>query len=317
MSAKMEPSSRILPDVWYRLADSGLYLLLVTAAFALAYQELFDPDFWWHLRAGQWILANGTVPRIDPFAFGSLGRPWIDLQWLFEVLLATVFAAGRVRAIVLMTAVVGTSVLLVALMARGKRWPGWLLAACWLPALMAMSSRFVPRPELLSLLGMAVYLTVLRRSDTAPALVWLLPLVQVFWVNVHALFPVGPFILSAYAIDRLAWSVRNPAPASARAIPDGRRRWWVHVGGATVAVFLACLANPYGLQGLLLALELLPKITAWGGMYKSYVTEFMDLRNHVQNQGTEAAKRSVFYLSEVLRLGSCSRGTSVNGSPSC
>jgi hypothetical protein len=79
---------------------------------------MYDADVWWHLRAGQWILANDQVPRIDPFTFGSAGRPWIDLHWLFEVILAEVFATGDMRAIVLMTAVVSASVLSVALMAR-------------------------------------------------------------------------------------------------------------------------------------------------------------------------------------------------------
>ena len=212
----MEASNRVSADLWYRLADSGLFLLLATAAFVLGCQELSGADFWWHLRAGQWILANGKVPRIDPFTFGAAGRPWIDLQWLFEVILATVFRVGRVRAIVLMTAVVGTLVLLVAFMARDKRWPSWVVAACWLPALMAMGTRFQPRPELFSLLAMALYLTVLRRTDTTPALAWLLPLVQVFWVNVHALFPLGPFIMSAYVIDRMSGSVWKPVSARQR-----------------------------------------------------------------------------------------------------
>jgi putative effector of murein hydrolase len=94
-----------------------------------------------------------VVPRIDPFTFGSIGRPWVDLQWFFEIILATVFAAGRVRSVVLMTAVVATGVLLVALMARDRRWPGYVVAACWLPALMAMGARLVARPELFRTCG--------------------------------------------------------------------------------------------------------------------------------------------------------------------
>jgi hypothetical protein len=95
----MEQSSRNPLGLWYRLADGGLFLLLATAAFALGCQQMYDADVWWHLRAGQWILANGRVPRIDPFTFGSAGRPWIDLHWLVEVILAELFATGDVRAI--------------------------------------------------------------------------------------------------------------------------------------------------------------------------------------------------------------------------
>ena len=60
------------------------------------------------------------------------------------------------------------------------------------------------------------------------------------------------------------------------------------------------LANPYGLQGALFPLELFPKITAWGGMYKSYISEFIDLREYVQNQGTAAAAGNVFVQGECF-----------------
>ena len=53
--------------------------------------------------------------------------------------------------------------------------------------------------------------------------------------------------------------------------------------GAGVLVGFACVANPYGLRAFF-PLELLPKITAWGGLYKSYIIEFGDLRELVHRQ---------------------------------
>jgi hypothetical protein len=241
------------------------------------------------------------VPRIDPLTFGSPDRPWIDLQWLFEVILATVFAAGGVQGVVLLTAVVGTSALLAVLIAPDQRWPSWVVVSCWLPALVAMSARFLPRPELYSLLGIAIYLTVLRRSDTRPALAGLLPPLQVLWVNVHALFPLGAFIMSAYVIDRLAASLWIRALLSERS-PAASRWWRGHDVGATIADCLASLAISYGLQGVPFPLELLPNITAWGGLHKSYIAEFMDFRDYVQLQGTEAAGGNVFVLAGCFLL---------------
>ena len=71
-----------------RLLDGILLALVVTAAFLLGCQELFDSDVWWHVRAGQWIWASGRVPASDPFTFASADRPWIDLHWLFQLMLA-------------------------------------------------------------------------------------------------------------------------------------------------------------------------------------------------------------------------------------
>src|SRR5262249_49681348 len=48
---------------------------------------------------------------------------------------------------------------------------------------------------------------------------------------------------------------------------------------------LACLANPYGLRGTLFPLELYPKISAWGGLHKSHIEEFRDLRTAMARWG--------------------------------
>ncbi len=80
------------------------------------------------------------------------------------------------------------------------------------------------------------------------------------------------------------------------------RRWWLHVGGASLAVFPACLVNPYGWHGAIFPLELFPKITAWGGPYKSYVDEFMDLRAFVQTLGLETASGDFFFRVECFLL---------------
>jgi tetratricopeptide (TPR) repeat protein len=300
----MEPLSSNPPDPRYRLADRCLYLALATVTFLLGCQEMYDADVWWHLRAGRWILASGKVPKTDPFTFGSAGRPWIDLQWLFELGLAAVFAAWGVRGIVLMAATVCVLVLALAMTARDRDSPSWVVTACWLPALTVMSARFLPRPELVSLLGMALYLAVLQRADAEPKLAWLLPLVQILWVNSHALFVLGPFILGAYLIDHLVrtnWQ-RRPSPICDCTRPRAVRNGSVHVGGAALAACLACLANPYGLQGALLPLELFPKITAWGGMYKSYIYEFNDLQQYIQMQGMEVAARNLFVQADCFLL---------------
>lgn len=226
-------------------------------------------------------LGQPPGPCIDPFTFASADRSWIDLHWLFQVILAAVFAIGGVPGMILMTAAAFASVFLIAWTARDRRWPSWIVAACWLPALVVMSDRSDPRPEILTLLALAAYLAVLSRTDGRPELAWILPVIQVLWVNAHGLFVLGPIILGTYLIDRLTgWRDRHAT--TGLQVRLRRRRWWGHIAGAAVLVGLACLVNPYGLRGALLPLELFPKITAWGGLYKSYIGEFADLREYVQ-----------------------------------
>ena len=76
----------------------------------------------------------------------------------------------------------------------------------------------------------------------------------------------------------------------------------MHFAGAGAAVLLACLASPYGWRGALLPLELFPKITAWGGTYKAYIIEFMDLREFVARQTVPIAAANLYNRAECFLL---------------
>src|SRR5690242_16114464 len=43
-------------------------------------------DFWWHLKAGQIIVATRSIPRVDLFSFTCAGKPFVLQNWLAEVL---------------------------------------------------------------------------------------------------------------------------------------------------------------------------------------------------------------------------------------
>ena len=76
---------------------------------------------------------------------------------------------------------------------RARRsWPVWTMILAWLPALLVLSGRMYVRPETLSLLYLAIDLAVVCRWDRFPVLAWLLPLVQLAWVNTHGSVRAGP-----------------------------------------------------------------------------------------------------------------------------
>ena len=216
------------------------------------------------------------------------------------MILAAAFALAAVPGVILFTATVCAAVILVVMTLRDRRWPIPIVAACWLPALLVMSARFAPRPPRSSRCSRwRLYLMVLLRTDLRPELAWTLPLVQVIWVNTHGLFVLGPIILGAHLAERLlkfSHSSGDPGPDRSQSW-----RWWRHLSGAAVLVAIACLVNPYGLRGALFPLEIFPKITAWGGLYKSYIAEFGDLRELVRRQGPAAAASPVF-LTECFLL---------------
>ncbi len=267
----------LLPSV-PRAVDLVLVGLLLTASFLLGCCELYDGDVWWHLAGGYWILEHGRAPGPDPFTFGSADQVWVDLNWLFELVLAFLYDHGGLAAIILLIATLGTAALLTAWSARQRSWPVVLGLVGWVPGLVLMSSRFLPRPEVFTLLFLAVFLAVIWRASRRPALLWILPPVQVLWVNTHGLFILGPLVLLFHLLDRAGvWLWRRGEIS-----PREARRERKHLAAVAAVVVLACLLNPYRLDGALLPFVLLPKVTAAGNVYKRYIAEFASPRDIAQ-----------------------------------
>lgn len=49
-----------------------------------------DPDLWWHITVGRWILANQTIPHVDYWGMFSAGTHWRAYSWLSEIIFALV-----------------------------------------------------------------------------------------------------------------------------------------------------------------------------------------------------------------------------------
>ena len=67
------------------------------AGFALAAFSpgvLNDGDTYWHIRAGEWMLAHHAVLRADVFSATMAGAPWHTQEWLAEIVMALTWAAG-------------------------------------------------------------------------------------------------------------------------------------------------------------------------------------------------------------------------------
>ena len=60
-----------------------LFIIFAVAAVA----PVRNYDFFWHLATGRWIVDQRALPASDPFAVASDRKPWINGEWLFEVVL--------------------------------------------------------------------------------------------------------------------------------------------------------------------------------------------------------------------------------------
>jgi tetratricopeptide (TPR) repeat protein len=236
------------PSSWRSwLADASLITLFLSLTFLLGVFPLKDADFYWHLRTGDLIRQTGQVPHTDIFTFSRVDTPWIDLHWVFQIGISWLYQHGGVAALILAKCGITCLAVFLLITARRSDWPVWVMTLAWLPALLVLGGRMYVRPETLTLLYLAIFLAVVTRWERHPALAFVLPFVQVAWVNSHGLFVLGPIIFLFALMDSALRAV---------AFGQDRRKWWRMIGVASLATGAACLVNPYGLTGALYPLQL-------------------------------------------------------------
>lgn len=278
------------PEPWRR----ALLASLPALAFLLGCFPMADFDVWWHLRAGQLILASHTVPRFDLFTYTNASRPWIDVYWLYQIWLALLFRAGGASALVLLKATAGAGIVGLSILGRRPDHRAWPLALAWLPGVLMVSGRLSERPEAASLLLLTAFLVVLARAPRAPRGLWLLPILQVLWVNCHGFFVLGPSVLLAYAAECSIERLRRPA------VPVDRppARLFAAVIGATL---LACLVNPYGIKAVTLPLAQFHTLGS-AALYRAAIGELRSVGDFIAISGVWNPYLLAYFATIVLGL---------------
>ncbi|HEX9105026.1 MAG TPA: hypothetical protein VF997_22600, partial [Polyangia bacterium] len=82
---------------------------MLAAAYVV---QLSDPDPWWHLATGRWIVEHHAIPRVDPFSFTVAGAPWRAVDWLADLVLYGSFALAGNAGLGALTALAAFAMLL-------------------------------------------------------------------------------------------------------------------------------------------------------------------------------------------------------------
>src|SRR5690348_9484740 len=83
--------------------------ILLFGLFGMTARPATDPDLWWHLRTGQWIVDTGHVPHSDPFSFTRAGHAWVSHEWLSEVLFYALWKHVGAAGLIVFSAIITTA----------------------------------------------------------------------------------------------------------------------------------------------------------------------------------------------------------------
>lgn len=237
---------------WLALAAVAL------TVFVLTFHPIHDPDAWFHLALGRFVLQKGTWPVTDPFSYTAGDWPYVPSGWLTAVLMAWLdglYPESSLGPILMVTGAVGAAAALVL-------WRAWRAGALVGGALVLLAglalavTRFSPRPDVWSMPCFVAVLWLLSRAaalvadvSQAPAAddarspflssslertLWLLVPLVMLWANLHAgVLLAVPFVASFGAYLGWVW-MRT------------RRRVFLYAAVPVVVALVAWVCNPYG-----------------------------------------------------------------------
>jgi len=205
-----------------------------------------DPDIWWHLSTGRWIVEQKGLPSSDPFSEYGQNRPWVAYTWLFDVLVFNIQRPLGLAGIEYLKIIVGMgfAVALYFLYQSLAGSFGWGVVLTIL-ALVSSLPLATPRPWLFTmvLFTLALILLTALRNHHRKTGIWLLPLLFVFWANLHVQFIYGLILIGFFVVE----GCQARFMRSAEVYTGTWQRAKLYSGLLVLCATAACL-NPYGVR---------------------------------------------------------------------
>ena len=215
------------------LALTALIVAIGTECF-VSKLAVLDPDIWWHLSVGDWIVHNQAFPHTGIFSRTAASRPWMAYSWGYEVLLSRFYDwwtfVGMGVFGTALTIAVALAVFVMLYRISRQFWTAWALS---LLSFGGFLFNIAPRPVFFSVILFTIVLTLIleaQRSGRVQLLYWL-PLIFIIWANTHIQFIYGIALVGLLAginlLQRIAISLRlYPESLTNPTLQFSAAAWW-------------------------------------------------------------------------------------------
>ncbi|MEW6173504.1 MAG: hypothetical protein AB1510_10660 [Bacillota bacterium] len=182
----------------FRKALTILIIVGILVKVIISFENgISDPDTWWHLAAGKYMVDNHAIPHQDIFSWTVSGQEWITHEWLAEVLFYLGYLAGGFWGVLCILLILAGLLLIFYFKLLSMPKDSCLVATL---TLIVVGQLIVPfleiRPQVFSYLFFVVFLYVLYLFVTGGKdYLFSLPLISILWANSHGSFLVGPALV--------------------------------------------------------------------------------------------------------------------------
>lgn len=243
------------------------FIVVFLVGYGAAVKPIYDFDVDWHLAAGRWMVENRETISTDPFSYTFYGKQWTSITWLHEIITWLIYSIGGDSGLVLVISVIPgltmlglyVAVIFLIYFTERQSLSGSTVYFSLFTAIMSASIiaqyRWAARPEIWSyFLGCVMIMLLSINIIKSGKYIYYGILVQLLWVNTHGIFIMGSALFSLVAVIEtiIFLTIKNQTVDGYQQQLLRLKRLYI----ATAGVFLICLINPRGINGLLWPLHL-------------------------------------------------------------
>ncbi len=225
------------------LAYKTALILLFLVGIVLSIKSIKEPDIWWQLATGQWILDSKSIPTTDVFSFTFFGVSWVNIKWGFEVIIALIAQFFSPAAIPLLQVLVSVGIIYYLLQfiylinpsVQKNYWQKNIVIVVMFIVLANISYRIIGRPEMFSHLFALMFLYYINRFKSNKKIIFILPFIQLLWTNLHEAFGLGLVIIFIYLASEWFIYFKNK---------NSEKPFYLSI--AAILSILVIVINPYG-----------------------------------------------------------------------
>ena len=257
------------------IGDFIFLSLFLFLSFSAGSELLNDCDTGYHIRAGEYIIENLSIPKKDIFSFHTPPIPWTAHEWLSEVIMAIVHRSfGLTGIVIFFSFLLSLVYYLLFKMVRADKGDIIITTFIVLFVLAVSQIHWLARPHIFSLLLMVIWYYLLDQYQyNHKNHLLFFPPMMLLWVNLHGGFLAGFMLLGIYLFGNLVKFF-----ISEGAEKDNYKKKIRLLGLITMACLMFCIINPYGYRILLFPFNLVSN-----KLIMNHVNEFMSPNFHTLN----------------------------------
>lgn len=174
-----------------------LVFIFFLGAFLFRGIAVPDPDFGWHIQAGKNILAHG-IPYTDQFSYSMPSYPFVDHEWLTNAVWAITLSTFGMTPLLLFSTLLALGSLVLQTLIVKKRWVSILIFLAG-----GTIFEFVGvRTQIITWFLLSFLMCILFDAKLWQRWRFFLPILFLFWANVHGGFGIGLGVLGIVLLGR-------------------------------------------------------------------------------------------------------------------